>query len=128
VQVAALRILIVEDEGMIADYIESMLQTAGYDVPGMASSANEVFAMVAELQPDLILMDIHIDGPLDGIQAAVKLREKYDVPIIYLSGYSDKQTAERARTTGGEILSKPVDQAKLLAAINQTLARHRAAV
>ncbi len=62
---------------------------AGYEVAGIAASSEEVFAKVPELHPDLILMDIHIDGLLDGIQTAAKLLERFDILIVHLSAYTD---------------------------------------
>jgi CheY-like chemotaxis protein len=126
--IAALRIMIVEDEGIIANEIESMLQRAGYEVAGIAASSEEVFAKVPELHPDLILMDIHIDGLLDGIQTAAKLLERFDIPIIYLSAYTDPETIARATATGAfEFLTKPLNRAKLVTAIEGATQRHCAA-
>lgn len=122
------RILIVEDEGIVANHIESLLEKAGYEVAGIAASSAEVFANIRERVPDLILMDIHIDGPVDGIQTAVKILENFNIPIIYLSAYTDQQTMDRARATGSfEFLSKPVNWGKLSAAVDGTLKKHRAA-
>jgi CheY-like chemotaxis protein len=119
------RILIVEDEGMIAHHIASVLEKAGYKIAGIAASSEEVFAIITEQPPDLILMDIHIDGLLDGIETAEKVLENLAIPIIFLSAYTDQLTVDRAKTAGTfEFLSKPVNWPKLLAAITETLERH----
>jgi CheY-like chemotaxis protein len=124
----AVSILIVEDEGIIAHYIDSALRRAGHGVAGIAASSDEVFANVRECRPDLILMDIHIDGPMDGIQTAAQLMETSDIPIIYLSAYTDRLTLERAKATGAsDFLSKPINALKLLTAVDGAIEKHRAA-
>ena len=99
-RVSPARILIVEDEGLIASDIEAVLKRAGYKISGIAASSEEVFANIEAQHPDLILMDVHIDGPLDGIQTVAKLRETFAIPIIYLSAQVNRQTLDRARATG----------------------------
>ena len=125
---AALRILIVEDEGIIADDIASRLKRAGYEVTAIAASAEEVFAGWRESRPDLILMDIHIDGPMDGIQTAARLRETSDIPIVFLSAHADRETMGRAEATGAfAFVTKPIQSVKLMTAIEEAAQRHRGA-
>ena len=90
-------ILIVEDEALIASYIEEVLGESGFRVAGIAASAPEALSLAAENSPDLALVDIRLTGPLDGIDLACKLRERFAVPAIFLSGLMDAQTAARAR-------------------------------
>jgi CheY-like chemotaxis protein len=109
------RILIVEDEGIIADHVASVLRKAGYEVAGIAASSQEVFANISERLPDLILMDIHIDGLMDGIKTAEKVLESLVIPIVYLSAHSDELTVNRAKATGPfQFLTKPIDWTKHL--------------
>src|SRR5579872_2896157 len=98
---APVKILIVEDEGIIADNIASRLRKSGYHVAGIADSAEAALARVPETKPDLVLMDIHIKGAIDGIETTKKLRESFDVPVIYLTAHTDPQTIDRAKRTGG---------------------------
>jgi DNA-binding NarL/FixJ family response regulator len=124
---ALARILIVEDEGIIAEHIASRLKKIGYAVAGIAESSEQAFSGVATLKPDLILMDIRIKGAMDGIEAAIKLRELFDIPIIYLTAHSDRQTIERAKMTGAYgFLTKPIHQNALAAGIEAAIQQHRA--
>jgi DNA-binding response OmpR family regulator len=119
--------MIVEDEGLIAHYLSSLLTKAGYVVPGIATSGEELFAAIHDLPPDLILMDIHIDGAMDGIQTAAKLRENFAIPVVFLSAHSDHRTKARAKEIGAsDFLKKPVNQGNLLNAIDVNLRKHRA--
>lgn len=121
----AARILIVEDEGIIANHIASLLQKAGYEVAGIAASSEEVFAIIVERPPDLILMDIHIDGLLDGIETAEKILQNLSIPIVYLSAYSDRLTIDRAKATGPfQFLTKPIDWTRLFASIDEAIEKH----
>src|SRR5215472_7835025 len=121
---ARAKILIVEDEGIIADNIASRLQKSGYQVAGIADSAEAALARVPEAKPDLVLMDIHIKGSLDGIETTRKLRETFDIPVIYLTAHTDPQTIDRAKRTGSfGFLTKPIDHRTLATTIE--MATHR---
>ncbi len=93
----AISILIVEDEQIVAIAIEGHLQSLGYRVAGTAACGEEACRKAAELEPDLVLMDVRIQGPMDGIEAAGKIRESRDVPVVFLTAYSDVETVERAK-------------------------------
>jgi two-component system, cell cycle sensor histidine kinase and response regulator CckA len=124
---APAKILIVEDEGIIADNIASRLRKSGYHVAGIADSAEEALIKVPAMKPDLILMDIHIKGALDGIETTKKLRESFDVPVIYLTAHTDPQTIDRAKRTGGfGFLTKPIDHRTLATTIEMATHKHRA--
>ena len=124
---APAKILIVEDEGIIADNIASRLRKSGYQVAGIADSAEAALARVPEVKPDLVLMDIHIKGALDGIEATQKLRESFDIPVIYLTAHTDPQTIDRAKRTGGfGFLTKPIDHRTLATTIEMATHKHRA--
>jgi len=121
--IAPFRILIVEDEGIIANDIACRLLSAGYEVTGIAVSSEEVLSTLRDSRPDLILMDIRIEGAMDGIQTAAKIRETFDIPIIYLSAHTDRETMGRIGAGGGPILTKPFSSAELVTAIKGTLQR-----
>src|ERR687887_1774284 len=93
------RVLIVEDEGIVAVDIEKSLLDLGFEVCGIAASGADAIEEASKEQPDLVLMDIQIRGPLDGIQTAEWLRREQDVPIIYLTAHGDQETAGRAKQT-----------------------------
>ncbi|MBN2535527.1 MAG: SpoIIE family protein phosphatase [Spirochaetales bacterium] len=120
------RIMVVEDEGLVALQIKEGLVSAGYEVPAIAASGKQALKLVADTEPDLVLMDIHLKGQMDGIQAATKIIEIYDIPVIYLTAYSDEATVERAKVTEpyGYIL-KPVSERSLQLAIEMTLQKAR---
>jgi CheY-like chemotaxis protein len=90
-------ILIVEDEALIASYIEEVLASSGYSVSGIAASGAEALSLAAEHHPSLALVDIRLNGPIDGIDLACQLRGAFDVPTIFLSGQVDPRVVERAR-------------------------------
>ena len=120
------RILVVEDEGVTAMDIQAQLQSLGYDVPVLAFSGEEAVAQTESLRPDLILMDIHLTGKLNGIEAAAQIRERYNIPLIYLTAYADEETLQQAKLTEpvGYIL-KPFDQRTLRSTIEMALYRHK---
>ena len=123
------RILIVEDEGIIAGHIASRLLKTGYSVAGIAESSEEALASIREVSPDLILMDIRIKGALDGIQTAAKVRETSDIPIIYLTAHTDQATVDRAKMTEAfGFLTKPVHPTSLSTSIEMAIHKHRAEV
>jgi AmiR/NasT family two-component response regulator len=121
------RILIVDDEIIIARELEARLQSMGYDVVDIASSGHEAIRIAMEMQPDLILMDIVLKGEIDGIEAATEIRRRIQVPIIYLTAYTDGTTVERARATepSGYIV-KPFSESELNASIEIALSAYRA--
>lgn len=122
----AARILVVEDESIVAFNLQQRLTHLGYDVPSIAVSGRECMEQVAATQPDLVLMDIHIQGDLDGIEVASRLQREHTVPVIYLTAYSEDSTLERARETHpyGYLL-KPFSERELHASIQMALERHR---
>lgn len=91
------RILLVEDEEIIVRNERDLLQKLGYDVAGVSVTGLDAIEKAIELNPDLILMDIHLKGGMDGVDAAMKINEKISVPIIYLTGHYDNPTLRRAQ-------------------------------
>ncbi len=118
-------ILVVEDERVVARDIEESLLRMGYDVVGTAASAAECLERAEAQRPDLVLMDIRIEGALDGIETARILRTRYDVPIIFLTAFADEHTVARARETEahGYIL-KPFRAGELRSAVEIALFKH----
>jgi signal transduction histidine kinase/HPt (histidine-containing phosphotransfer) domain-containing protein len=120
------KVLIVEDEAIIALDIHSHLIHLGFEIAGTASSAAEAFELIESNRPDIALMDIRIDGDMDGITAAGMIRERYRLPVIYLTAHADEATLERAEATEpfGYIV-KPLQHNKLKAVITMALRRHK---
>jgi putative two-component system response regulator len=119
------RIMIVEDEGIVATDIARQLTALGYDVAAIAYSGEEAEEKAREVHPDLVLMDIVLAGKMDGIQASNKVTAITDIPVVYLTAYSDDKTLRRAKTSGpsGYIL-KPVRSKQLHVTIEVALHRH----
>lgn len=120
------RILVVEDESIIAINLKESLEALGYDVPEIVASAETAVSTAVELRPDLVLMDIRLRGNMDGIQAAERIWNTLQIPVIYVTGHSDVSTLERAKVTlpYGYIL-KPIKERELYAAIEIALQRHQ---
>jgi signal transduction histidine kinase len=118
------RILVVEDERVVARDIEKRLKKLGYVVSASVASGEAAVEKVAELRPDLVLMDIRLKGQMDGIEAAEQIRADSDTPVIYLTAYADDATLQRAKVTEpfGYIV-KPFDERDLQVAIEVALRR-----
>ena len=119
-------IFIVEDEGIVAADLQSMLKRLGYNVVGMAATGEEAIEGIARTLPDLVLMDIRIQGDMDGIQTAEHVMIHHDIPVTYLTAYADETTLERAKTTlpYGYIL-KPFEERDLRTTIELALYKYR---
>jgi CheY-like chemotaxis protein len=120
------KILVVEDDTIIALTIQGRLKEFGYEVVGRASNGEDAIKKAKELQPDLVLMDIHIKGPMDGIQTAETVYGIYNIPVIYLTAYSDEKTLERAEKTSpfGYVV-KPFNDDTLRTTIKMALLKDR---
>jgi len=118
-------IMIVEDERITAMEIQSRLKKKGYSVSAIASSGAEAIEQAQKFRPDIALMDIHLKGDMDGVQTAEILRRHFDIPVIYISAYADKDILERAKLTEpfGYVL-KPIDNRELDATIEVALYKH----
>lgn len=116
------RILIVEDESIVALEIESFLKHLGYIVVDMVSNALECLIIIKKEKVDLILMDVYIDGEMDGIECAENIKSMQSIPLIYISAFSDDETLERAINTGpSAYLVKPFNRKELQVAIKIAL-------
>jgi len=118
-------ILIVEDERIVARDLQVMLQQLGYSVPAIVATGADAIAKVAALRPDLVLMDIRLQGAIDGIEAATAILTQLDVPVIYLTAFTDEATRQRARQTAPYgYLVKPFDERTVQTTIEMALERH----
>ncbi|WP_088284220.1 PAS domain S-box protein [Ideonella sp. A 288] len=119
-------ILIVEDEAIVALDLRLQLQDLGYDVVGVAASGEEAIAAVDTLVPQLILMDVRLQGKVDGIEAAHCIRKRHDIPLIFLTSHSDNDTVQRAAHTAPYgYLTKPYQVKELRAGIEVALTKAR---
>ena len=117
-------ILIVEDEAVIALDLQLQLEDMGYRVLGPAESGPQALALAAQERPDLVLMDIRIQGPIDGIETAARLGRVSGLPVVFLTSHSDDETvAQAARTSPCGFLTKPFEGRALRAAIEMALSR-----
>ena len=114
-----LRVLVVDDESLIAMALNDQLEDLGHHVVATASTASEAVALAAEHQPDLILMDVYLGGGMDGLDAAQRINVSRRTPVIILTGFPDKVLVERARECGvvGHLL-KPIDMEDLRLAVD----------
>ena len=119
-------VFIVEDELIEAEDIRQTLEKQGYAVTGIARSGESVLESLKTIRPDLVLMDIHLAGTMDGIDTADRIRTLYHIPVIFLTAHADETTLERAKVTEpyGYVL-KPFDERELHSAIEMGLYKHR---
>jgi two-component system, response regulator PdtaR len=119
-------IFIVEDELIEAEDIRQTLEKQGYSVAGIARSGESMLETLKEIYPDLVLMDLHLAGTMDGIDTAEQIRTLYHIPVIFLTGHADENSLGRAKVTEpyGYVL-KPFDERELHSAIEIALYKHR---
>lgn len=123
--VNTVRILIVEDEPLIAEDLRAHLEELGYDVCAVCGNALDAMSEVAARKPDLLLLDINLGGGADGVQLAERVKSKHGVPFIFVTSHSDKATLERVKPLrpAGFII-KPFDENDLRTQIELALARY----
>jgi DNA-binding LytR/AlgR family response regulator len=121
-----LNIFIVEDESIVAKDIQNSLTKLGYNVVGLANNGKDAIEKIEELSPDLVLMDIMIKGNLTGIDVSEKVKEKMNIPVIFLTAYADEGTLSRAKITEpyGYIL-KPFKEIDLHSTIEMAVYKHQ---
>lgn len=108
------KILIVEDDFIIQLFLKRAISSLNCKIVGTTNTSDNVLELIAELKPDIVLMDISIDGKMDGIELTKKINEIYKVSVVYLTGNSDKSTMEKAKATNPlHIIIKPIDEALL---------------
>jgi len=120
------KILVVEDESIVAMDIKHRAEGLGYSVTGITPSGEGAIQKAAETLPDLVLMDIVLKGDMDGVEAAQKIRDTLDIPVVYLTAYSDEKTLKRAKVTEpfGYII-KPFEDRELHSAVEVALYKHK---
>jgi PAS domain S-box-containing protein len=119
-------LFIVEDEGIVAEGLRLQLESLGYTVKGTAYSGEEAVQLIPADPPDVVLMDIMLAGEMDGIQTADILRQQHQLPVIFLSAYSDRATLDRARIAEPfGYLVKPYREQDLRSTIEMTLYKHQ---
>lgn len=118
-------ILVVEDEGIVAKDIQNSLKKLGYHVPLVVSTGEDAVQAVEESNPDLVLMDIMLKGSLSGIDAANVIKDRYDIPVVFLTAYADESTLAKAKISEpyGYII-KPFKEIDLHTTIEMALYKH----
>ncbi|MBR0565508.1 EAL domain-containing protein [Azoarcus sp. L1K30] len=128
-EIKPVKLMLVEDERVVAFDLKNQLQSLGYQVGAMVGSGEKALSCVAEVAPDLVLMDIHLEGVMDGVQAATEIQAVHQIPVIYLTAFAEEDTLRRAldsRPFG--YLVKPWDIRELHASIQMALARREVEV
>ena len=120
-------LLIVEDEGVVALDLRTSLESLGYRVLGVCANADDAVRCAEALRPDLVLMDIHLDGEVPGTEAARVIRERFQIPSIFLTAYAEEDMLRNAESSApyGYLL-KPYQLRELNASVRMGLARRRA--
>lgn len=120
------KVLIVEDETIVAHGIETSLVDLGYEVVGKATTSSSAIDLMRECHPNIVLMDIMLEGEMDGIQAAEVITSQFNIPIIFLTAYSDKATLDRAKLTDPfGYITKPFEDRDLSTSIELALYKHQ---
>jgi AmiR/NasT family two-component response regulator len=123
---AATRILMVEDERIIAMDSRARLQAMGFDVVEIVSSGEEAVRAARMHRPDVVLMDIVIQGGMDGIEAAARVRSELGTPVVFMTAYSDRRTVQRAMESDPfGYVNKPFDERDIRMVIDIAVLRHR---
>ncbi|HET7776459.1 MAG TPA: response regulator, partial [Azospira sp.] len=122
-----INLMLVEDERVVAFDLKNQLQALGYRIGAMVGSGEQAVQCVGEVAPDLVLMDIHLEGPMDGVQAAREIQARHQTPVIYLTAFAEDDTLHRALSSHPfGYLVKPWDVRELHASIQTALARREA--
>lgn len=119
------KVLVVEDEAIVALDLVHRLQNLGYIVCGSTANGQQAIQLANDERPDLVLMDIRLDGDLDGIETAAYIRDKHGMNVIFITAYSDDEILKRALNVGAyRFLLKPFDDRELRDSINDALKHH----
>ena len=120
------KILVVEDEGVVALDIQRRLQSLDYEVTGMVASGEEALEKVTEEPPDLVLMDIMLEGGMDGVEVADMICQRFHIPVVFLTAHSDESSLQRAKMVGPfGYLIKPFKTEELHSTIEIVLYKHQ---
>jgi len=119
------KVLVVEDEAVVARDIQTTIARSGYDPVGWATTAAEALALAEKTSPELVLMDISLQGKGDGISAAAEIRQRFDIPVVFVTAFADEATLERAKIAGAfGFVVKPFTEADLRVAIEIAANKH----
>lgn len=111
-------IMVVEDEGVVSIDIRNMLKKAGYNIAAVAFQGEEAVIKAEQSSPDLVLMDIGLKGEIDGIEAAKRIRDRFQIPVVFLTGFADEVTVAKAQEVNPSgFIIKPINEEEL----NRTL-------
>jgi PAS domain S-box-containing protein len=122
----AASIFIVEDEAIVANDLRETLSTLGYQVAGIAASGETALERIRNSRPDLVLMDIHLSGSMDGIEAAGTIHDSLEIPVIFMTAYADQELLDRAKLTEPfGYLVKPYQERELQSVIQMALYKHK---
>ena len=120
------KIMVVEDESIVAMDIRNCLRGLGYEVPIIAYSGEEAIKKAEETRPDLVLIDIKLRGEMDGIEAAEQICDRLGIPVVYLSALGNGNTMQRAEKTGSSgYIHKPFEEEELRAIIEKALCKEK---
>lgn len=120
-----LKILIVEDNAIAALDIRSQLESLSYEVPAIILSGEDALKKIVKIKPDLVLMDVNLKGKLSGIKTAQTIKEMFDLPVIFLTAYSEEKMNNYIELTEYDgYLKKPFDNVKLIEIIENALNNH----
>jgi len=118
-------VLVVEDESIVSKDIQYSLKKLGYNVVGAAATGEKAIELAGDKQPDIILMDIMLKGDLTGIEAAAEIKDKYNIPVIFLTAYADENTLAKAKVTEPyAYIIKPFKEIDLHTSIEMALYKH----
>lgn len=118
-------IMVVEDEGVVSIDIQNMLRNAGYEIAAVAFRGEDAVKKAAESNPDLVLMDIGLKGELDGIEAARKIRDNLQIPVVFLTGFADDATMTRAQEINPSgFIIKPISEEELKNTLDEILKKN----
>jgi CheY-like chemotaxis protein len=117
------RIFVVEDEKIVAEDLRTLLQSKGYQVIGVVTSGHEAVSEIKRLEPDLVLMDVRIQGELNGIEVAIVIQSLFDhpIPIVFLTGFAEKSFNYLKVLNNYIYINKPFNEHELFAAIDRAI-------
>lgn len=119
------RIFIVEDESVVAWYLQEDLENMGHEIVDSVASGEEAMQLIVETQPELVLMNIRLQGQMDGIATAAQIRKDFNIPVVYLTAHADDATLGRAIATNPYgYLVKPFQEREVRTTIEIALRRH----
>jgi CheY-like chemotaxis protein len=117
-------IMVVEDEGVVSIDIRNMLKRAGYGIAAVAFQGDEAVAKAEASAPDLVLMDIGLKGEIDGIEAAKRIRDRLQVPVVFLTGFADEVTVAKAQEANPSgFIIKPINEEELKKTLENILSK-----